>query len=79
MKKMNIGECADELSRVRGSALCGICSGKSHQYFLGGKGLVSTPVCLRLYDKCDSQVSVATVFFTLLLGDLKPVQQAARS
>ena len=71
MKSTEVDVCADELSRLRGGALCDICSGNSQIYFIEGKALISTEACNQLYSKCESQLSVASVFMNSLHEDLK--------
>lgn len=71
MKSLDVKECSDELSKFRGSALCDICAGNSERYFLTGKALIPTNVCLDLYSKCEFQVSAPTIFMASLLKNLK--------
>jgi len=71
MKSTEVNVCADELSRLRGGALCDICSGNSQIYFIKGKALISTESCNQLYSKCESQLSVASVFMNSFHEDLK--------
>ena len=73
----NLTTCSDELSRVRGSALCSVCAGNSEHFFLAKKALVSTDACLRLYEKCEFQVSAPTIFLEALKKELDQINSEA--
>ena len=73
LNSTDVASCSDELSRVRGSALCTICSGNSQFSFLGGKAVLSTDVCLGLYSKCEFQIAGPTIFLGLLMKDLEAI------
>lgn len=53
--KSTNSQCWDYMNKVRGSALCSICSGRSEAYFTSDKRkiLVDPPTCKHAVDNCE--------------------------
>ena len=59
------GGCGDELIKVRRSAICKICSGRSEKTFLAGKPLLSANYCKEINTKCRTQVLASLKFLSI--------------
>jgi gas vesicle protein len=67
--------CWDYMNRLRGSAMCSICSGRSQNFFLKDKILISPQTCKKSVEKCDDFflcLRLITDELTILKNDLKP-------
>lgn len=62
-------ECWTKMSQIRGSALCSVCSGRSHVFFKNGKALIDYKTCTSVIGQCtpffDQFKSFTRMFQTL--------------
>ena len=77
--------CLKTINDISQRSLCDVCSGRSEQFFQGGKYLIHEPVCRRVLNDCgDSwkalvQISQAMNTFTNLVNDLSAAQTTAQA
>ena len=64
---------------VRSNALCGLCSGKSAEYFFNKKVLVNQDVCSRVLIACKETYSGLVQFFDGSTSIASDLAQASRS
>ena len=58
--------CWDHIANIRASSVCSTCSGRSHEFFIGGKALMSQEVCVGVLDKCYKPLRQLTFFVKVL-------------
>ena len=61
-------ECWSYMKKVRGSALCAICSGRSQEFFSGKKILVSPKTCEQTLPRCYNFFEAISKISSLLPG-----------
>ena len=57
-------KCWAKMSKLRNSALCSTCSGRSHQYFLNQKANMAEDTCQAVIDDCWKSFKFLNQYFT---------------
>lgn len=58
--------CINHIEKVRGNALCSICSGRSEKYFHGDKMLIAPQACFSLVESCGQMFMMLTSIKAIL-------------
>lgn len=64
-------ECWDYMAKLRGSALCSICSGRSRDFFIDGKAAIDEKTCTETIGKCTGFFSNYNTFISSFTGIVK--------
>lgn len=78
LDRVDVTSCANALSKLRGGALCEICSGVSQHSFVANKALINTQICLDLYEQCKYQISAPVIFFGHISKVMTPIMEQIR-
>ena len=72
---LGMDQCVDKMVKIRGGALCKICSGRSENAFLSGKPLMSNDLCIEINSKCYHQLTAMIDFMSLIDETVIPLSK----
>jgi len=63
LKYETLVSCIETVNRIRTGSLCSVCSGRSSEWFLDDKALISEDNCHLMLDTCKERVELLAVYW----------------